>query len=235
MADFLTLVQQLQREVGVQGSPLTTVSSQTGIYAKLVNWIADADEHIKGMRTDWKFLWSQYSISTIIGTAQPSIPSDLNLWDEDSFYLDYSLASNRHLKILDYKNWRDGRGRGVLTNRKPDRVVIDPGNQIILANPPDAAYALTAEYWKKSTKMASNTDVSEIPANFHRVILLQAKMWYAEQQEIPDVYQSANFELNGSPDNKKDMGLLERLKASQLPNQHRRTMGEATQITVRAE
>lgn len=232
MPDFLTLVQQLQRETGVEGAPLTAVLNQKGMYSKLVNWIADADEHIKNMRTDWKFLWSAYSITTASGTSEPTVPSDLNLWDEDSFYLDYSLASNRHLRILDYKQWRDGRGRGVLINRKPDRVVIKPDNQIVLANPPDAAYALTADYWKTSTKMAANNDTSEIPAEFHRVILLQAKLWYAEQQEIPDVYQAANIELNGGGDNKKDMGLLERLKSSQLPNQHRRTMGEATPITM---
>lgn len=235
MSDFLTLVQQLQREVGVAGSPITTVSSQTGMYSKLVNWTADADLHIQGLKTDWKFLWSEYSVETIIGTAEPAIPANLNLWDRDSFYLDYTLSSNRKLKYLDYKVWRDGLGRGTQVNHKPSQVVIKPSNQIILHSVPDDAYALTGEYWKKPVKMAGNTDTSLIPVNYERIIILQAKLWYAEEQEMPDVYKSAYNELFGDPRTKKDIGLLGRLKANQLPGQEGRTMGEAPDITIRPE
>lgn len=232
MSDFLTLVQQLQREVGVAGSPLTTVLNQTGMYSKLVNWTADADIHIQALKTDWKFLWSEYSVSTIIGTAEPATPADLNLWDRDSFYLDYTLASNRKLKYLDYKVWRDGLGRGIQVNHKPSQIVIKPSNQIILHSVPDAVYALTGEYWVKPTKMVDNTDTSAIPVGYERIIIVQAMMWYAVEQEMPDVYKTAQLEMFGDPRAKKDIGLLGRLKANQLPGQEGRTMGESTNITV---
>lgn len=235
MSNFITLVQQLQRECGVHGAPLTTVVGQSGMYSKLVNWVADADLHIQNLKTDWKFLWSQYSVTTIAGTSEPAVPADLNRWDRDSFYLNYSLASSKHLKYLDYKQWRDGLGRGVQTNRKPSYVVIKPSNQIVLHNPPDAAYALTADYWKSSSRMAANGDTSPIPETYERVIILQAKLWYAEEQEMPPVYEAASRELYGDPREREDIGLLDRLKADQLPGQEGRTMGEAPDITIRPE
>jgi len=235
MSDFLTLVQDLQRECGVAGASITTVSGQSGMYGKLVNWIADADIHIQNLRTDWKFLWSQYSVNTSVGTSEPAVPADLNVWDRNSFYLDYSTASHKRLPELDYKKWRDGRGRGVQTNRKPANIVVKPDNQIILTSPPDGIYALTADYWKTPTKMVANTDLSDIPAHFHRIIVVQAKLWYAEEQEIPDVYKSAMVELFGDPREKEKIGLIDQLKANQLPNQERRTMSEGAPINIRPE
>jgi len=235
MSDFLTLVKSLQRECGVAGSAITTVSGQSGMHGKLVNWIADADIHIQNLRTDWNFLWSQYSASTIAGTSEPIVPNDLSLWDRGSFYLDYSTASNRHLKYLDYKQWRDGLGRGVQTNKKPSHVVIKPGNQIVLVGTPDDAYALTADYWKTPAKMTDNTDESAIPSRFRRIIVVQAKLWYAEEQDMPDVYRAATAELYGDPRERESMGLIDQLKSSQLPNQERRTMSSGPEINIRPE
>lgn len=236
MSNFLALSQQLQREVGVAGAAISSVTSQTGMYNKLVNWIADADMHIQLMKTDWKFLWSEYSVNTGSGTAEPTIPADLNLWDRDSFYLDYSAANHRKLRYIEYKTWRDGRGRGVLVNRKPDSVAIKPNNQIVLVNPPDDSYALTADYWKRPTRMVDNADTSNIPVTYERAIILQAKLWYAEEQEMPEVRDQARLELFG--DNRhetKDIGIMARLMADQLPGQEGRTMGQAPEITVRPE
>ena len=235
MPDYLTLVKQLQRECGVAGAAISTVSNQTGMYNKLVQWIADADEYIQSLHIDWKFLWSEYSETTVIGNAEPPIPSDLNIWDRDSFYLDYTLKSQKKLVYKAYKLWRDGQGRGVQINRTPNLIIIKPNNQIILSRPPDDAYALTAEYWVTPTKMVNNTDVSAIPAAFHRIIVLQAKLWYAEEQDMPDVYALAKKELRGDGLRGKDMGLLGRLEALQLPNQEGRTMGESPDITIRPE
>lgn len=229
MSTFLQLVQQLQREAGIAGTAVSAVTSQTGIYEKLVNWVADADIHIQSMRVDWKFLWSEYSVSTTIGNALPASPSDLGIWDKESFYLDYSLSTNRSLKYLDYLEWKKGRGRGVLTNRKPERISIKPDNQLILVNPPDAAYALTGEYWKTPTRLAANSDTSDIPVQFERVIITQAKIWLAEEQEIPYMRDEAIRELNGYGD---DEGLMSRLKAHELVGNEGRIMGNAPDITV---
>lgn len=230
MPDFLSLVVQLQREVGVAGAAISAVTNQSNIYNKLVNWIADADEHIQLMKTDWKFLWAQYQVNTTAGNPSPTKPADLAEWDTDTFYLDYTTANHKKLVYVEYDDYRRGLRQGVKTNRKPSYFTIKPDNNIVLVNPPDAIYSLTADYYKTPTKMAANTDVSAIPSRFHRVIVLQAMMWYAIEQEIPDLYQTAKLELHGEKG--KDLGLLAHLKASQLRGNKSRNMGKGDSITV---
>lgn len=234
MADYLTLVQQLQREVGIQGAPTSTVVGQSDIKNKLVHWIADADIHIQSMHWDWRFLWSQYSQVTASGNSTPPIPGDLNVWDRDSFYLDHSSITHKKLITMEYQRWTETLRQGVKTNNKPQIVVIKPDNSLILNPPPDAVYNLTADYWKTPVKLINNTDISPIPAAFHRIILIQAKLWYAEEQEIPIVYQSANNELHGNRAN-QELGLLSRLESLQLPGQEGRAMGAAPSFTITVE
>lgn len=230
MPDYLTLVQQLQREVGVSGAPITTVAGQTGLAGRLVAWIADSDQYIQSLHWDWNFLWSEYSISTIVGTPNPTVPADLGVWDKESFYLDYTLATHKRLRNMGYKDWRDSAGRGVKTNRKPNYVVVKPDKSIVLEPPPDAIYTLTSDYFAKPTRMASNTDVSLIPAQFHRIIVVQAKLYFAEEQEIAAVFEAAQKELYGDG-SKKDPGLISMLESHELQDHERRRM-QGIDLTV---
>jgi len=233
MSTFLQLAQQLQRDLGVSGTSVSAVTGQTGMLEKLVNWIADADEFIQSLYWDWKFLWSEYSIATVAGNAAPTVPSDLGVWDRESFWLNYTLATKKKLQYMDYYEWRDSLGYGVKTNSKPSYITIKPDNSIILERPPDAAYTLTGEYWKTPTRMTANGDLSAIPAQFHRIIVVQAKLWYAEEEEITTVYQAADKELNG--DERGNLGLMDKLKSNQLPGQDVRRMAQSPSMTVVAE
>jgi len=233
MSTYLQLVQQLQRDLGVTGAAIPAVTGQSSINEKLVNWIADADEFIQSLYWDWKFLWSEYSIATVAGNPAPTVPSDLGVWDRESFWLDYTLATKKKLEYLDYYEWRDSLGHGVKTNSKPNYITIKPNNSIILERPPDAVYTLTGEYWKTPARMTANADVSAIPAQFHRIIVVQAKLWYAEEEEIPTVYQAAQAELMG--DEKGNLGLMDKLKSHQLPGQDVRRMAQGPSMTVVAE
>lgn len=232
--DFLTGVQAFQREVGVSGSAIAAVTGQTSMNEKLVNWYADADIHIQSLHWDWNFLWSQFTVSTAEGNTMPTVPSDLSLWDRDSFYLDYTTATHRKLTKIDYIDWRKTYRQGVKTNKKPTSIIVQPDNTIILDPPPDAVYSLTSDYWATPTKMVNNTDTSAIPSSFHRIIVVQAKLWYAEEQEVSDVYQAASLELFGNP-RKSITGLLQQLESHELPEQQRRLMAAGEDLTVQVE
>jgi len=229
---YLELCQQLRRELGTAGSGSipAAVTAQTGMNEKLVKWIADADYQIQSLHWDWEFLWSQHSIATSIGNPEPTVPAALGDWDIDSFYLNYSLATNKKLQVMDYRQWRATSRQGVPVNRKPSFIVIKPNNQIVLEPPPDAVYTLTADYWARPTRMTANTDLSAIPERFRRIIVVMAKLWFAEEQEIPSLFQSASIELYG---NNGRTGLLQALESNQLPDQKGRMMGAAPQMIVR--
>lgn len=230
--NYLQLCQQLRREVGTAGSGSipSAVTSQTGMNEKLVNWIADACYQIESLHWDWNFLWSQFSVATVAGNAEPTVPVDLGVWDEDSFYLNYTLATNKKLSKLDYRQWRATYRQGVQTNRKPSFVVVKPDNQIRLHPAPDDAYTLTADYWARPTRLSANTDEPAIPEQFQRCIVVLAKIYFAEEEEIPSLMQAASMELYGVPGRP---GLLAHLESHELPDQKGRMMGAAPSITVR--
>jgi hypothetical protein len=222
---YLALCQKFRQEVGVSGTGPAAVTSQTGMYAKIVEWIADADEDICSQYLDWGFLWTQWETSTIIGTKDYSAPSDFGMWDEESFYLDSTSSTYRQLKIMDYWYWRENHRNGTKTNDKPSFVVIRPDKAIIIESPPDAVYTLTADYYKTETRMTVNTDTSPIPSKFDRIIIARAKIYYAEHEDAPEV-------MNGAVNEYRD--LMNRLESLYLPGQQARTMGH-DDLYVRVE
>jgi hypothetical protein len=162
----------------------------------------------------------------VIGTAAVAAPADIGTWDTESFYLNYSLATNKKLRVLDYKDWRSKYRQGVKTNSKPDYVAIKPDQSLILESPPDAIYSLTADYWKRPAKMTVNTSTSPIPEEYERVIVARAKMYYAEYEAAPEIMGTAQVEYDD---------LLDKLEAKYLSNQSGRRMSDPGLMVVRPE
>jgi hypothetical protein len=213
MSDYLTLCQKMIRDLGMSNS-ISTVVGQTGMNQKIANWIADADEFIQTKWQNWNFLHSTHSVNTIASTREYSAPSDLGSWDRGSFYLDYSTDNYQHLNEIEYETWRDVHGPGTHTNDKPDSFIILPSGNIYLDPIPDAVYALTADYWTIPTRFSANTDESAIPARFERIILARAKIYYAEHEEFPNVYELAVAEFTD---------LMRKLEAAELPGKQHAT------------
>ena len=204
---YLELCQKMIRDLGLQNT-VNSVESQTGMSGKIVDWVADADVHIQSLWKDWNFLWSQFSSSTITSTRGVSAPSDLGTWDRNSFYLDYTTDDYVHLQELSYLDWRENYGPGTQTDDEPNQFVMLPNKNLYLYPTPDGTYTLTADYWKSPTRMTINASVSPIPTRFQRIILAQAKIYYAEHDEFPTVFELATKEL---------LELYTQLKSAELP------------------
>ena len=226
MSTYLELCQKVRQEVGVTGTGPTAVTSQTGMLQKIVNWVADADVEIQSRWFDWRFLWKQFSDSTIVGTKDVSAPSDLGTWDEDSFYLDYTASTYRKMAVMDYRSWRDNYRNGTKTNAKPGWIIVRPDDAIILEPPPDAVYTLTADYWKAPTRMSANTSTTPIPTNYERIIVARAKIYYAEHENAPEVLIGATTEYND---------LLDKMEAKYLDGQKSRRLARNENLVVRPE
>lgn len=225
MSTFLELVAKVHRECDVAGNAPTSVLNQSGMYNKLINWTADADYEIQASWGDWNFLWSQWSEPTIAGSAQHSAPSDLGAWDRESFYLDYDTSNFKRLAELDYRTWRRvvGPGSYVQANAKPDYFIVEPNSNIRLHAAPDAVYTLSADYWRKPTRMSVNASTTSIPIEFERAIVALAKLKYAEDQGAGIVMANAQSEF---------MDWMEKLEAAELPGQERRRLASPTSLVV---
>jgi len=204
---YLELCQKMIRDLGLQNT-ISSVSAQTGMNKKVADWVADADEYIQSLWIDWNFLWAQHSENTIAGTRLITAPSDLSAWDNNSIYLDYTSDDWQQLHKLDYLEWRSAYRQGTQTNDTPDRFVQLPNKNINLEPAPDKVYSFTGDYWKAVTRMSANATVSAIPARFHRIILARAKIYYAEHDEFPTVFELASKEYKE---------LLNDLEAAELP------------------
>lgn len=222
---YLELCQKLRQEVGIAGTGPTSVLNQTGMMSKIANWIADADVAIQGKWLDWTFMWDEFSENTIASTKDVTAPSDLGWWDTDSFWIDRTGSTPKKLLAMDYFEWRDIYPMTSGTDT-PTYFIVKPDQDIILHPVPNGIYALTAEYWKSPTKMATNTSVSPIPARFDRLIVAQAKIYYAEHENAPEVMQSAVAEY---------MELIMRLEALFLPGQSARITSNPKDMVIRPE
>jgi hypothetical protein len=221
-SSYLSLCQILRREVGIEGSGPSTVVGQLGMMQKVVNWIADSDVAIQSRWIDWDFLWSQFEVNTIAGVKDISAPLDLGHWNKDTFYLDYDTDA-RKLSELSYKAWKTLYPNAKTTYR-PSFFVIRPDKDVILHSVPDAIYALTAEYQRNPVRLAANTDVSPIPAKFDRLIIAQAKVYYAEHENAPEVMQAATNEYQI---------LMHQLESLYLPGQSDRMKSHAEDMVIR--
>lgn len=224
MSTFLELINQAKLEIGAEGGALTQVTGHVGMPAKLVDWTASTDYYIQSLYFDWNFLWTQLDINTIAGTSLIDPPADMGAWDRDSFWLDYTTDDGIKMDLIDYKDWRDDLRFGVKTNDTPTVMVIRPDGKLKLDPPPNKVYALTADYWKAPVKMTANADVPLIPAEFQRIIVARVKMYFAEEQEVPNLYEIAKLEYDE---------IFARLISHELPGQINRYLVEAPSMAVR--
>lgn len=228
MSTFLQLVQQLYRELGLSGTVPTTVVFQTNIRRRAVDWIAEADYETQSKWNDWNFMWAQWSTGTVTGTANYAAPTSpaVGRYDVESFYIDRISDDFQHLSVIPYKDWRRDYRNGVKTNGLPEMFTILPDKSVTLEPPPDSSsYTLTADYWKKPTKMTVDADTSEVPVEFERIIIARAKVMYAEHFKDLEMLQMAGAEY---------ATLLKQLEAAELPDRQDR-VSQATELVIQVQ
>lgn len=202
MSTFLQLCQDFRLDVGIEGSGPTSVSNQSGMMAKIVYWVARADIEIQNKWQNWGFLHTEATIEVLNGVRDVVKPSDLGLWDKESFYLD-----GTQLEYITYEEWRDAY-KYDLTTGIPWGFTVKPSGNIVILPVPDGGYTIDVEYWKAARKLTANASQSLIPEQYERAILAKASMMYAAQEEIPSLLQTAGQEF---------YDVMNRLEAEQLP------------------
>lgn len=217
MSIFLAKCQDFRDKVGISGSGPSTVVGQTGMNGKIVKWIADADELIQRKWEDWSFLFKEQQIITATASKSTFTLSDLNItdlakWKKPSFIMNPGTASYKQLAYeMTYQDWLISAERaGNLSEGEIDRVVIRPGDNALIFTPtPAADTTVWASYWYAVTRMTVDASTTLIPDRFEEAILYRAKMFYAEFEEDPDLYQSAMDDYDE---------IIEKLESACLPS-----------------
>lgn len=219
--NFLQLVQALQEESGSGGQTISSLANVTGESLRLKNWIRRANLAIQSQWVDWKFLWVEgASITTGAGTQDYAAPaSTVNVWDRKSFKVDGEWMEP--LLEYDATTFPISPGSG-----KPTQAYLLPSRQLRMEPTPNAAYTVTADYWRTPADLTDNSDVSLIPEPFRMVIVYQALMYYANWERAEEAKQHAREGLEL---------WYPMLQARELPNHQRGTVSNGNDIQVVAE
>ena len=201
---FLELVSDMITETGINNSNAPSdVQTAEGDAAKVVYWIRIADLQLQRERIDWDFLWDREDAALTQDSAVVPSPTDTNKGSEDTkthTVLINSIAKDR-LAIIDpngepyfpqYLPWHEfsllyGYETQPVSDF-PSFWTMRPDRSIMLSEPienPDLICRY--EYWRKPLRLRTNTDVSRIPDDFSRLIVLLAKTLYAEHEDAPEV------------------------------------------------
>ena len=221
MSTYIQLCQDMAREVGIPGTGPSSVTPTSEEEKDIVRQIKDADLDIQNRWFNWNYLWSEASISPSAGTSTITSPTDLMQWNVDAIVFDATSDSYQRLEYMKWQEYRDGYKYGNVETGTQEIFSIKPDNVIDLYPTPDSSTAIKTEYWRNPTELSSSSDVSSIPARFHRIIICRAKIYYAEQNDAPEVLSSSIAEFQD---------LLVKLEADQLPNQRSRRFSQVPDL-----
>jgi hypothetical protein len=246
---FLTLVQDLFREVGAAGAPPTTTVNQTGEALRLVNYIHDAELDIQNLWVDWKFhrqtlvaytiAGQNTGIATLQGGSISAQPVDLAEWDFRTFFI--TPASSTQAMPLPTFEWQSVRREvfDLTDQQQPWRCIIMPDNTLRFDLTPDQSYPLQMEYRTVPYDLKADADVSVIPARFaNRLIVEWARMKYGGFENAAEQESLGRTQVYGVVNDSGVMvmqGLLAQLENDQLPNAKNARLQNGNDIVVRAE
>lgn len=225
---YLQLAQKVYQECSAPGSAPSSVTNQTGLKKKIVDWTADAVYEIEALWGDWRFLKETLSQALVLATNYFAYPADWSEPFEGQAYIDGSGNNFYPVEAMDYDYWwityRGLDSTDSANQDRPSHVIYGP-DYVYVHPVPDQAYTLEQNYNKKPTRLAANADESAIPEEFESAIIALAKMKFAEHEGAGVMLANAQQEYNV---------WLSNLEANQRPRQGQRRNDNTAQLVVRS-
>ena len=208
MSTYLQLSSQLRQEVEGAGTGPTAVTSQTGVLARYVTWIADAWTELQQDRDDWFWMRKSFTVNTTSSdgdyaytdctdTVSLAAISRWSRWYKHSFkcYLTASgVGAEYPLRWVEWENFRYRYRYGTQTDSSPRHVSMDPTLKFVLGPEPDAVYTVTGDYQIGPQTLAADADEPEMPSRFHKLIVYEAMIKYGMNSVAPEILNRAAME-----------------------------------------
>ena len=213
--DLLALVQSLHQEAKLPGSAPAAVTGQTGRAADLVRWAIEAWNDIQRDKDGrWKWMRSDFTLDTVADTQSYTFAnctdvgdavaiSRFRAWDADFenqpfiYLVADGRASERELPVEPWTEFRNLYVRASHTSAPPSQLSVDYADKLFLGPTPDLVYRITGQYWKSNQILAEDTDVPEMPADYHMLIVYRALVKYGYNVVAQEILARAQTE--GTP------------------------------------
>lgn len=191
MATYLDLVNQVASDSATfDEGAISSVVGQTGRKAKVVRWVNMAWRSIQNAHIAWRWMQSEFSLQTVIGTQRYAGTSATDTIAGGTItrfaeWINCGLGENRirlydstlgladigPLQFVPWEKFYAERVNTAAANGKPTRFSIDPANNLCLYPVPDSTnYVVVGPYRKSVQTLTTDGDVPEMPADFHDVI-----------------------------------------------------------------
>lgn len=205
MATFLELVQDLARDSGTLagGVNLLTVTNATGRADKMVSWVRKAWGNIQNEREDWPWMKREFASTLTIGKGR-YLAADFGIerfaqWVGDRPYFhtftlydpDRGVSDEGFIRQIEYDLWRARYSRGAQELNRPIHWAVSPQQEWCAGQLPDKAYPITGEYRVLPQVLTANTDVPELPVQYHGAIVHEAMKLLGMADESPQTASSA--------------------------------------------
>lgn len=203
MATFLALAQKLRSEAGLSGTGPSAVTSQSGMDKKCVDWINDAWYEIQSAHTNWKWMWENDGMVTMVAGQREYDISSFTVQSpvRDSFRscVSGNTGTDMWCTWYEYDEFRETFLFGTPTSgSQPLAVTISPAGTLLVDPVPNSAstYEVRFEYYIVPSLLVAATDVPGMPLRFHDMIMYRALMKYASHDGAAEVYADAqaNYE-----------------------------------------
>lgn len=209
---FLELCQRVFQECAVSGTLDTTID-QTGENKRIVDWTAQAYKDICQRHDNWRFLRSDFTLSTVASTQAylPTGATDTRLsasileagfdrWWDDTLRIYLSSAGVGTQNFLGFTNYPLFRDRWLFQspgNQMPSTFSIRPDDDaLLLGATPDAVYVITGQYQRFPVALEADDDEPLMRAQYHMAIVWAAVKNYAGFEEDGGLYDHAQREFS---------------------------------------
>lgn len=200
MSTFLEICQTLRAEADIpgDGTPSDT-ANQVGDLADCVRWVQQSHRDIQIANGGlWRWLHRDFTIQTVASTRSYAYTaavdtltavaiSRFNRWDlrlprpdcPRIYLTSGGVAGERELVFLPYADYRRLFLFGPQNNQPPVYISIDDQDNIVLGPVPDAVYTVSGRYFRGPQVLATNSEVPEMPGQYHDLIWIRALEKYA--------------------------------------------------------
>lgn len=210
MSDFLTLCQNAARECDLAGTGPTTVVDQVGKLGDIVRWMRNGYIELQTKKNGHlKFLRHGFTLATVdtqqsyASTACTDSTTALaidrfGLWairnkhnPAKIYKTSAGVGAQTWMTWLPYDDFMALYGLGSQVDSHPHFITVDPQENILLGPTPDDIYTVTSEYYRSPEVMGNvndtNTEVPELPTQFHQLLVYMTMDKYAGKQSAPEI------------------------------------------------
>lgn len=208
---YLEMLSDAIMETGLNGGNApSSIATAQGDAAKMAYWIRVADLRIQRERIDWDYLWDKVTVNMTQGSniVRAQTDTDGGGADPNNANALINVIDKKKLGIIDvngevyFPTWMPWTNfttqydyADLDDSDSPAYWSMNPSRQIKLSSNIESGGIRAAyEFWRKPLRLREDTDTTRIPDDFNRLVIVLAKIEYAEHEDAPEVSAGSHEE-----------------------------------------